>query len=96
MKSLKNSSLSVQDSDKSSWPLGFQIEHPLPVHPACQLGEQVAVRGSSWKSDSMVSSPGIGDEGQENTKLQGACCLIKSVHCVQCYGNTARQAHSWA
>lgn len=79
VKCLKNSSISVQDSDKSSWPLGFQVEHPLPAHPSCQLGEQ---NGSSWKSDSTVPSPGTGDR-EQNTELQSACCLIKSMHCVQ-------------
>ena len=53
--------------------------HPLLVDTGIsELGEQVAVHGSSWKSDSMVSSPGTREEGQQSTKLQGVCHLIKS------------------
>lgn len=36
MKPLKDSNLSGQESDKSSWSLGFQIDCPLPARPACQ------------------------------------------------------------
>ena len=57
---------------------------------------QVAVQGSSWKSNSMFPSPGTGEEGQQNTKLQGVCHLIKSACCGQCCGNGTYQAHSWA
>lgn len=91
MKCLKNSSVSVQDSDKSSWPLGFQVEDLFPAHPSCHLGEQ---NGSFWKSDSTVPSSGTGDREQQNTKLQSACCLIKSMHCVQCLWRYNSQNHS--
>lgn len=107
MKPLKDSSLSLQDSDKSCWPLGFQTTS-FPSSPCLttilslqalgvsELGEQVVVHGTSWKSDNMVPSPRTGEEEQQNTKLQGVCCLIKSVYCVQCYGDATRKAHSWA
>lgn len=71
--------------------------HPLLTGPEIsELEEQVAVHGSSWKSDSMVPSPRAREQEQQNTKLQGVCCLIKSVYCVQCYGDAPCQAHSWA
>lgn len=77
--------------------LSLPDNHPLLVGTGIsELGEQVVVHGTSWKSDNMVPSPRTGEEEQQNTKLQGVCCLIKSVYCVQCYGDATHQAHSWA
>lgn len=77
--------------------LSLPDNHPFPAGTGIsELGEQVVVHGTSWKSDNMVPSPRTGEEEQQNTKLQGVCCLIKSVYCVQYYGDATRQAHSWA
>lgn len=77
--------------------LVLPANHPLLVGTGVSdPGEQVAVHGSFWKSDSMVFSPGTTEERQQNPELQGVCCLIKSVCCLQCYGDAACRAHSWA
>jgi hypothetical protein len=74
-------------TDKALCRWAFRLNMPflpacLPSPPKAQ-GGQVAVPGSSWKSDSIVPSPGTGEDGWRDTKLQGVCCLIKSVHCMQ-------------